>query len=493
MQDIKIWEEKIKEKRKKTEFRKFLKEIASWKPFGFYKTDGILSRYPQTDRIGKIVPASKYNRDSLKSLNYDFDITFFENFRKLIHTVDLRALVDYSGNENSEFADCIFGGKNVYLSTVVGINSENILYSAFSYVSIKNVFNSVLVTDNSENIYWSTMITNSFNIFYSKNISNSSNIWFSTNLIGCSNCIGCNLLENKSYCIGNKEYSKENFEKYKKEILKEKNDFLKNYKLSNHDFTNYGSVNVKGKGLFFCDNVENGYFFKRLKNGRNVLIGTGGSGVENYYDCIDVGSEAYDFYGVTSAGNGNNLYMSSEVGWDSYIYYSLDLESCSFCLGCIGLKNKSFCILNKQYSKEEWYELANKIFSQMEADGILGDFFPGELNPFYFNDTMAYLIDDSFTKDEVISDGYMWRDEKIKVDIPENAEIVETKNLSSFQGFDSNGNWQINPEIMKKVIQDENGNIYKIVPMEYEFLMKHGLPLPEIHWLDRIKLGFKFK
>ncbi|MDD5770354.1 MAG: hypothetical protein PHE25_05280, partial [Candidatus Gracilibacteria bacterium] len=90
-------------------------------------------------------------------------------------------------------------------------------------------------------------------------------------------------------------------------------------------------------------------------------------------------------------------------------------------------------------------------------------------------------------------DGYMWRDEKIKVDIPENAEIVETKNLSSFQGFDSNGNWQINPEIMKKVIKDDNGNIYKIVPMEYEFLMKHGLPLPEIHWLDRIKLGFKFK
>jgi hypothetical protein len=27
--------------------------------------------------------------------------------------------------------------------------------------------------------------------------------------------------------------------------------------------------------------------------------------------------------------------------------------------------------------------------------------------------------------------------------------------------------------------------------MEYDFLMKHELPLPEIHWLERIKLGFK--
>lgn len=74
----------------------------------------------------------------------------------------------------------------------------------------------------------------------------------------------------------------------------------------------------------------------------------------------------------------------------------------------------------------------------MEADGTLGEFFPASMNPFYFNDTMAYLIDDSFTKEEVEKEGYMWRDESIRVDIPEGAEIVETKNLSSFQGFDSN-------------------------------------------------------
>jgi hypothetical protein len=37
----------------------------------------------------------------------------------------------------------------------------------------------------------------------------------------------------------------------------------------------------------------------------------------------------------------------------------------------------------------------------MEKEGTLGDFFPGSMNPFYFNDTAAYLIDDSFTKEEV--------------------------------------------------------------------------------------------
>ncbi len=44
------------------------------------------------------------------------------------------------------------------------------------------------------------------------------------------------------------------------------------------------------------------------------------------------------------------------------------------------------------------------------------------MNPFYFNDTAAYLIDDTFTKEEVEAKGYMRRDEPIAVDIPANVE-----------------------------------------------------------------------
>ncbi|MEI6774385.1 MAG: hypothetical protein WCL18_06460 [bacterium] len=41
-------------------------------------------------------------------------------------------------------------------------------------------------------------------------------------------------------------------------------------------------------------------------------------------------------------------------------------DTCSYCLGCVGLQNKQFCILNKQYTKEERFILANKIFEDME-------------------------------------------------------------------------------------------------------------------------------
>ncbi len=199
--------------------------------------------------------------------------------------------------------------------------------------------------------------------------------------------------------------------------------------------------------------------------------------------------------------------------------------NCHYCLGCIWLKNKSYCILNKQYTKEEWEILAEKIFAAMEKDGTLGAFFPASMNPFYFNDTLAYLIDDSFTKEEVEAEGYLWRDEPIRADIPEGMRIIKNTELDEFQGFrlsplskegaewneagdlapETTGKnpqslrdssfakeptWYIDPEIMNVVISDEQWNYYRIVQMEYDFLMKHALPLPTMHWLDRMKMGF---
>ncbi len=125
----------------------------------------------------------------------------------------------------------------------------------------------------------------------------------------------------------------------------------------------------------------------------------------------------------------------------------------------------------------------------MDADGTLGEFFPATMNPFYFNDTAAYLIDPSFTKEEVTTAWYLRRDEPIKVDIPADAEVVKSDALDQFEWV-RDGERYIDPEILKKVIQDEQWNYYRIIPMEYKFLMKHGLPLPSKHWLERMKENF---
>ena len=70
---------------------------------------------------------------------------------------------------------------------------------------------------------------------------------------------------------------------------------------------------------------------------------------------------------------------------------------------------------------------------------VLGDFFPWRMNPFYFNDTAAYLIDDSFTKEEIEAEGYLWRDEEVKVDIPEGLEVVNVHELWVYEGWMKDG------------------------------------------------------
>ncbi|MEI6774401.1 MAG: hypothetical protein WCL18_06540 [bacterium] len=101
-----------------------------------------------------------------------------------------------------------------------------------------DVYNSVAITDGSQNIYQCVGVTTSYNIFYSRYIYNSSNIRLSTNMIGCSECLFCDTLKNKSYCIHNKQYTKELYMLEKEKILKEKTMFMEYFMKLPHESEN---------------------------------------------------------------------------------------------------------------------------------------------------------------------------------------------------------------------------------------------------------------
>jgi len=85
----------------------------------------------------------------------------------------------------------------------------------------------------------------------------------------------------------------------------------------------------------------------------------------------------------------------------------------------------------------------------------------------------------------------VWKVIKAK-DFAKNCEnlVISISDLWNYEAFDSSWNWKINPEILKKVVKDDSWNYYRIVEIEYDFLVKHWLPLPRLHWLDRIKVNF---
>src|SRR3989344_6045552 len=81
--------------------------------------------------------------------------------------------------------------------------------------------------------------------------------------------------------------------------------------------------------------------------------------------------------------------------------------------GCVGLRDKKYCILNKQYSREAYFAEISKIKSQMTKAGEYGEFFPARMSPFGYNETQAQ---DYFplTKEEAIKKGFNWKEQEHK-------------------------------------------------------------------------------
>jgi hypothetical protein len=485
----------IQEKRKQTSFRDFVMEIASWFPLNIYKHSGYISRYPDTDRaawVKSVTEHQEYCESLFSGPGFEPWSSFLDSFSKLYRSSQ-PAMINFWGTENSDYCDVCYTTKNWYLSFNSTWWNENVIYSICTKDNCKDIYNSFMAWDWTSNCYQSAWVINWFNVFYSKNISWSNNVRFCNNLIGCSECLFCDSLENASYCIKNKVYSKDEYLTLKANLLSKKDSFDVYYDgVLSMPPSNMASVNCKGNFCVKSEDVENGYNVYQTKHWRNLIINGSSKWNSHMYDCVSCGSnDASDMYACTLSGTAQHLYCCDASWIGSNLYYCSFLNWCSFCLGCIGLKNKSYCILNKQYTKEDRYIEVDKIFWKMQADWSLWSFFPASMNPFYFNDTAAYLIDPSFTKEEVVAKWYLRRDEPIKVDIPAGVQTVKTSELGQFESLDANGKRNINDEILKKVILDEQGNAYRIIPMELEFLCKYELPLPRKHWLDRMKENFR--
>ena len=127
----------------------------------------------------------------------------------------------------------------------------------------------------------------------------------------------------------------------------------------------------------------------------------------------------YDIYGEQSEliyeaiMTGSNIYKSAFcfANWSgsSDIYYSVFTEGCTCCFGCVSLRHKSYCILNKQYTKEEYETIVPRIIAHMRETDEWGEFFPASISPFGYNETVAQ---EHFplTRTEALAKGFNWSD-----------------------------------------------------------------------------------
>ena len=366
----------------------------------------IITIYPSNHK-GKIYCNKCWHSDNWDPISYgkeyDFNRPFFEQFSELIEDVPKLAL-QISNSVDTNYANAITHSKNCYLCFSTA-NSEDSLYSV-RLIKSKNIANSYLVSE-SDGCNNCINCNKSSGLGFCENVVNSFDCNFCFDMRGCSNCFLCTSKRQSQYYYENTKMEKDDYFNTIKNIntgsYSSLMDLKKKYKdikiKSIHKYAEMqNNVNCTGDMITNSKDSKNCFFGTEVENCRNCLF------IENSKDCMDVcyGCCNEDLmYEVSSCGvNCSNVSFSKdtwpEVRDSQYLYSCRD--NVNNCFGCVSLRNKKYCIFNKQYSKDEYLSLVEKIKESMndipyfDKNGNAykyGEFFPIELSPYPYVDTTA--------------------------------------------------------------------------------------------------------
>ena len=316
---------------------------------------------------------------------------------------------------------------------------------------IKDVVDCYYIQD-SELCYGSIGGNKLYNCHFTIDCGNSHDVHFSRNCYDCSNCFGCVNLSKKNYCIWNKQYTKE---EYKKKIAEMNLSSWKIFESILQEFKNFSlqfprrfyignskNKNVTGDYIYDSKSAHDIYMAIGVENSRYVSL-INQKTVRDCYDYTGWGCNSEMLYECALVGEGaSNVKFSNEC-WPNAMnveYSMYAIGGCKDCFGCVNLKKKQYCILNKQYTKEEYKKLKNQIISDMDNNPYIdekgrvykyGEFLPLMLSPFAYNET---VVQDYFpiTKKEAFEKRFSWFEFKKPIyiiskkasDLPDNIQDV---------------------------------------------------------------------
>jgi hypothetical protein len=429
------------------------------------------------------------NNDPMKvGVEYDADKSFFEQFDNLLHQASLLALFR-KNMENSDYANQEEDDKNCYL-TVGGHFNEDCCYSTYSINGYK-IFDSYFVWK-SQNLYECMFCNNCTSGQYLENCQNCSDCYLCESCIGCQNCFGCVNLNHKQYYFFNEPLEQNDYKQRVSEVLSGKETVDKaRQKFKAHSlkfpkkFARISKCeNSSGEDLTNCKNVNNSFSIEDSDD-CNFLYLAG-----YIKDCQHTSSLGWAELStdVSSSTKLNNCLGLTHCISLNDCYYCSNCQNSNHLFGCVGLNHKEYCILNKQYTKEEYEDNIEKIVEKMINDDEWGRFFPTIISPFGYNETVAmeyFPLD----QNEVIRRGWKWQDNDfgIKYD----GSSYQPKEISVYDP-------KQNPEAQKEIDEclegifkcERSGRPFKIIPQELAQYVEQNIQLPRRHpdqrHLDRL-------
>ena len=424
----------------------------------------------------------------------DFSRPFFEQFRELQDKVPLPAMFndDGVGSTNCEYTQNTTFAKNCYMGAMTWFSEDIMYYYVIAGPESRDVMDSMDLFNYSQIIYDSIFLEHSYNCRSCYSSTGLNDCTYCYDCKGCSNCFMCVNLRQKKYCILNKEYTKEEYEK-----------ILKNYQLDTYsgsekarkEFTKFlsnqirrfaiirNSVSCTGDSLFNCKNTRDSFFARGCENMRYLWRG---NDVKDSYDLTPAGISE-ECYEALTADHDYRTFFAIYSLKSQEISYVENCHSSKHLFGCAGIKHGQYCILNKQYTKEEYFVIKEKLIDHMKKTGEYGEFFPSEMSNFGYNETMAQEYF-PLTKEEAIKCGFKWWDKLQKT------TGKETMKLDQIPDSILNVKENILDEILSCIECNRN---YKIVQNEFIFYKKHLIPIPRKCFYcrnsERLKLENPFK
>jgi len=285
--------------------------------------------------------------------------SFITDFQKLL-LEQPRYNVKQVNSENCEYADTAIKSKNCYYCFCV-FYCENVYYSRYS----RKCANSTDLTF-CVDCRWCITCNDCVNCYmtsYSKNCSNCADCDYCTDCYSCENCYGCQGLYRKRYCLFNEQFSKEEYEERITKVTPDQIPKMDMPILGIHHFKTeecIGDNLSESKGCYQCYdafNMEDCIYNIECNGNKDCLDMTVCFEAELCYSCV----QAPINYNC-------NFLMHTDLCNDSeFCAYSKSLKNC---FGCVYLSNKEYCILNKQYSPEEYEEKVAGIKKELKEAGF---------------------------------------------------------------------------------------------------------------------------
>lgn len=427
----------------------------------------IITMYSQ-DKPYKVYDQKEWWSDKWDGLSYgqefNFNKSFFEQFKELFLKVPHISLINKE-HENSEYCNFALRNKNSYL-LFTSAECEDSYYSNRAWKS-KNISDCSNVLQ-CELGYELIDSNNCYHCSWLQNCSNCSDCLWGYNLKNCRHCFNCCNLNNASYCIDNKPVSKEAYEihlknQQKNKSLQQESHFELQKKAIRKYIDGVSLENCTGNALYKSKNAQFCFEATSLQDCKFVFDAT------FMKDSYDVNNDDFSELVYEAVGSDSNYrHLFNDICW-----FNREILYCSLCFnsqnlfGCTGMKNKKYCILNKQYSKEEYEILVPRITEHMQKNSEWGEFFPLTVSPFGYNETVA---EEHFSMDKlaILSKGWKWHEE----------EAI----LKKYLGPDvkiPDDILDVDESICDKILLCEaTGKPYKIIPQELAFYKKMGLPIP---------------